>query len=170
MKQHLLVLGVLAFVGLACGDDEHDAHTTSTKAAQSSASSGSGGMTTVGSGGGGSSAGGAGGSSDAITVSLTVDPTTMNPGDTINGTVVVENFVLEEPAGQPNEPGHGHYHVYLDGAQGTGYLVADQSPTTLITIPLQTTPGPHTLRISLGQNNHAPLQPPVEEIIDITVQ
>ena len=47
-------------------------------------------MTTVGPGGGGSSAGGAGGSGDAITVSLTVDPATMNPGDTINGTVVVE--------------------------------------------------------------------------------
>lgn len=101
---------------------------------------------------------------------MVVDPETMGAGDTVEVTVTVESFVLEEPAGQPNEDGHGHFHIYLDGATGGNYLVAGQTETVNVTIPANTAPGAHTLKISLGENSHAPLSPAVEFVVDITVE
>ncbi len=103
------------------------------------------------------------------TVSLGLDNATIAAGATAQGTVTVMNFVLEPPSAT-NKPGHGHYHVYLDGASGGSYLVANQVPTVPIKIPAATAAGPHTLRISLSSNDHVPLAPAVEEVIDITVQ
>jgi hypothetical protein len=121
--------------------------------------------------GGAPSEGGAGGGVAAgPTVALVVDPTTMSAGDVVEAQVTVTDFVLEEGMGQPNEAGHGHFHIYLDNATGGNYLLAGQTPTVNLTIPANTTAGPHTLRVSLGQNNHAPVSPAVEAIVDITVE
>jgi hypothetical protein len=93
----------------------------------------------------------------------------MAAGEMVTVTVAVQNFKLVAPGG-PNVPGEGHYHVYLDGATGGNYLAAGQTPTKPVTIPVGTTPGAHTLRVNISNNDHSPLTPPVEEILPITVQ
>lgn len=164
MKQHLLFFAWLTAGLLACADDHHD---STSRASAATTTTGTGG--TVGAGGS-SATGGSGGSDTAISVTLSLDPLAMSAGATVNGTIGVENFVLEAAVGQPNQTGHGHYHIYLDEAFGIDYLVSDNVPSVPITIPEDTAPGIHTIRISLGENNHLPLNPPVEDIVDITVQ
>jgi hypothetical protein len=93
----------------------------------------------------------------------------MAAGSKVTVTVTVTNFKLVAPK-TPNVAGEGHYHVYLDGAQGGNYLAAGQTPTKLITIPANTMPGPHTLRVNISNNDHSPLSPPVEDILPITVE
>ena len=94
----------------------------------------------------------------------------MAAGETVTGTVVVTNFILEAPQNQPNEDGHGHFHLYLDGATGGNYLLNGQSSPIQITIPANTQPGAHTLRLSVSGNDHDPVVPAVEDIVDITVE
>ncbi len=59
-------------------------------------------------------------------------------------------------------PGHGHYHVFVDGSfTGT-------TPTELtFTIP-SFTPGSHTVQVDLRTNNHQLLSPTVEDMITVT--
>jgi hypothetical protein len=126
-----------------------------------------------GDGGGGQSAGGnggAGGAATTPTVALEITPTSAAPGAMVQGTVTVTNFILEAPVGQPDQDGHGHYHVYLDDAVGGDYLVNGQTPGVSIPIPAGATPGMHTLRISLSDNHHVPFTPEVEHVIDLTVE
>ena len=85
-------------------------------------------------------------------------------------TVAVANFTLEDPTGQPNETGVGHYHFYLDKATGGNYLLAGSGPSADVKIPKGTAAGAHTLRCSLSDNAHAPFNPPVETTVDITVE
>jgi hypothetical protein len=103
-------------------------------------------------------------------VGASVAPTTLAPGAGATVTIEVNNFILEEPELQPNQDGHGHYHVYLDNRTGTNYLVSGAATPVDVTIPAATPVGSHTLRVSISDNNHAPLLPPVETILDITVQ
>lgn len=103
-------------------------------------------------------------------VAATVNPTTVPPGGGVTVDVEVGNFILEEPVGQPNQVGHGHYHIYLDGAVGTNYLESGAADPVDIVIPAATAVGAHTLRVSIGDNGHVPLSPAVETILDITVQ
>lgn len=169
MKQRFCVVLGLSLVGsllAACGDDSAaggaggTGSTTSTHAATSSVTS----STTD------ATASSTGSSMEQPTIILSVDPTTFAAGSDITGTVTVTNFVLEAPHGQPNQSGHGHFHIYLDDAVGGNYLVAGQTPTISIPIPASATPGPHTLRASLGQNSHAEITPAIEDVIDITIQ
>ena len=177
MKSRWSLLLALCFsAGIAaCSDDaEGDGDGGSGGSSSSSASSGSGGQTasstgTPAGGAGGEGAVSTGGATGEPSVELTVTPETMAAGDTVAATVTVQNFVLEEPVGQPNEDGYGHFHIYLDDATGIDYLLAGQDPEVNVEIPADTTPGAHTLRVSLGKNNHAPLSPAVEDIVDITV-
>ena len=105
----------------------------------------------------------------APTVKMTLDTTTMAAGATVTATITVTNFVLVPPTAT-NVAGQGHYHLYLDGASGGNYLAADQVPTKQVKIPLQTASGAHTLKVSLGENDHTPLQPAIEDIVNITVK
>ena len=177
MKTRWSLLLALCFsVGIVgCSDDaEGDGDDGAGGSSSSSASSGSGGQTasstgTPAGGAGGEGAVSTGGSTGEPSVELSVTPDTMAAGDTVAATITVQNFVLEEPVGQPNEDGHGHFHIYLDDATGIDYLLAGQDPEVNVEIPSDTAPGAHTLRVSLGKNNHAPLSPAVEDIVDITV-
>jgi len=167
--------------GLAgCGSsDTGDSAAASTSSgagassSEASSTSGTGGTGMGGAGNGGSggdsAGGGQAGGASAASVDLTLDPTTIPAGGTAAATVVVKNFTLVPPKNQLVD-GEGHYHIYLDKASGGNYLVANQVPMVTIKIPAATTPGPHTVRVSLSDNHHVELEPPVEDIVDITVQ
>jgi len=171
MRAAHFILGlVLLPIWVACGDDGETG--TGGAAAGGGGSAPTGGTAPEGGApetGGAPSDGGGGGAATA-TVALVVDPTTMAAGDTVEAEITVENFILEPASGQPNEPGHGHFHIYLDGATGGNYLLAGDSSPVDLTIPANTTAGAHTLRVSLGENSHAPVSPAVEAVIDITVE
>jgi hypothetical protein len=100
-------------------------------------------------------------------VTATVSPTSVAAGGDVTVTVSTENFVLEAPTGQANQAGHGHYHIYLD--DDTDYLVADAQASVSVTIPDTTTPGAHTLRVELYNNDHSELDPEIADTIDLTV-
>ena len=171
----LSAMGLLAGCSDGDGDNSDDSTSTSdgstvasgTTSDASSTSSGSGaGSGTGGAGGSSTGTAGLGGASNEITVEMTLDKREMQVGEAVQATVVVTNFILEEPG--PNEAGHGHYHIYLDTTKSS-YLIADQEPTTVFELKAGTTPGAHTIIVSLGQNNHAPLNPPVEDSVEINV-
>jgi hypothetical protein len=123
----------------------------------------------TGVGGGGTGGSGIGGEAAAPSVSMTIDPATSPPGGTVTATVTVTNFDLVEPTGQPNQAGQGHYHIYLDDASGGNYLVAGQTPTVALHIPATASVGAHTLRVSISDNDHQPLIPAVQAIVDLDV-
>lgn len=82
----------------------------------------------------------------------------------------ITNFNLVNFVGATgNVAGSGHVHVYLDAADGNAdYLVADYIANPRVVIPSTTSLGPHSLRVSLRQNNHDPLSPPVEARVNFT--
>jgi plastocyanin len=90
--------------------------------------------------------------------------------------VNVTNFTLVEPTGQPNVPGEGHLHYYLDAVVPTnasapaipetgGYVIS----TNLSHVWENVTPGEHNLSVQLVNNDHTPLIPLVFETVNITV-
>lgn len=168
----LLVGASLSLVALGCGDDSTSAGGGTSEGGGGNAGGGSPpqGGTPDGGGAGPVGGQGEGGGAAAASVSMVVTPDTMAAGATVDVVVTVEGFVLEAPEGQPNEDGHGHFHIYLDGATGGNYLLAGQTENVSLTIPANTEPGAHTLRISLGENSHAPVSPPIEAVVDITVE
>lgn len=168
----LIVGASLSLVALGCGDDSTSAGGGPSEGGGGSAGGGAPPQGGTPDQGGTGPVGGAGegGGAEAASVSMVVTPDTMAAGDTVEAVITVQNFVLEAPTGQPNEDGHGHFHIYLDGATGGNYLLAGQDEMVDLTIPANTAPGAHTLRISLGENSHAPVSPPVEAIVNITVE
>ncbi len=103
-------------------------------------------------------------------IAAVMSPTTVAPGGGVTVDVEVGNFILDEPVGQPNQTGHGHYHIYLDNAVGGNYLVSGAQDPIDVTIPATTAAGGHTLRVSISDNGHVPLSPPVETILPFDVQ
>lgn len=85
-------------------------------------------------------------------------------------TLTIGNFNLVNFVGAAgNTPGSGHVHVYLDEADGNAdYLVADYIANPRVVIPSTTSLGAHSLRVSLRQNNHDPLSPPVDARVSFT--
>ena len=106
---------------------------------------------------------GSGTAGPPITVSVTADKThAVQPSDEIRIEVTVDGFVLDgSKVGAAAEPGTGHYHVYLGGADGEPLLVSAES-SDVVKVPADVTDGTHTLRIQLRNHDHSPLDPPVE--------
>src|SRR4051812_34741721 len=108
-------IGATLFGALACGDSTSDSGGAGGTTASSTSGKTSSSVTTT-SGSQSTSASTGTGQGVAPTVKMEITPTTMAAGDTVQATITVTDFVLEKPAGQPNQAGHGHYHIYLDGA------------------------------------------------------
>ncbi len=90
-----------------------------------------------------------------VTVLTPADNTTVAAGAMVSLTLQTQNFMLRDFNGQTGAtPGFGHYHVYLDDATGSDYLVADHRTTVPVTVPSATTAGPHRLVISLRNDDH----------------
>jgi hypothetical protein len=107
----------------------------------------------------------------AAHVEATANPTTITAGETTSVTIDVTNFTLVDPSTNTNPvAGEGHYHIFLDADTGGDYLVNDFTTPVTVTIPADTAPGAHTLRVALFDNVHAALAPAVEDIVNITVE
>ena len=96
------------------------------------------------------------------------------------GNVTIEvnltNFTLVEPTGQPNAPGEGHLHYYLDAPIPTnesapaipeigGYVVSINDSYTWENV----TPGEHNFSVQVVHNDHTPLIPLVYDLVNVTV-
>lgn len=115
--------------------------------------------------------------------SFTVDPTTAAPGDTVTGTLVVENFELgtgdshthKVPLSEPLHEGEthagcpgGHIHVYLDDVM-TNPLVMVEATSFPILLPNDVTEGDHTLIARLQNHDHSIVKPEVTAEATITI-
>ncbi|MCK9318133.1 MAG: fasciclin domain-containing protein, partial [Methanoculleus sp.] len=89
--------------------------------------------------------------------------------------VNVTNFTLVEPTGQPNAPGEGHLHYYLDAVVPTnesepavpevgGYVISTNLTHTWENV----TPGEHNLSVQLVNNDHTPLIPLTFMTVNVT--
>lgn len=102
--------------------------------------------------------------SDRPLVTVSADKThAVQPEDEITLSVSVNGFKLDESRiGQDNEPGVGHYRIYLDDARGEDFLAAGAAPNRKISLPSSITDGSHELRVVLYNNDKTPLSPAVE--------
>lgn len=95
-----------------------------------------------------------------------------------NVTVAVNltNFTLVEPTGQPNAPGEGHLHYYLDAVVPTnasapaipetgGYVISTNTSYTWENV----TAGAHNLSVQVVNNDHTPIIPLVFDMVNVTV-
>ncbi|MBI2918234.1 MAG: hypothetical protein HYY01_09585 [Chloroflexi bacterium] len=84
-------------------------------------------------------------------------------GPDVTFTFQVTNFTLApDEIGAEPAPGQGHMHVYVNGV-----LKGEASTGTFIVTGL--TIGLRTVKVSLAQNDHTPLDPPVEHSVTILV-
>ena len=87
--------------------------------------------------------------------------TTVSPSFVVS--FAVFNFVLTEPVGQPKALNTGHIHIFLDGA----YYGQATSVNSIQFIGLS--PGAHTIKLELVNNDHSSLSPGVSQSITVTV-
>ena len=108
--------------------------------------------------------------SNPVTVVVTADKThAVQPGDLISLGIEVEGFALDaDKVGAANEAGIGHYHVFLGSTAGEPLLVGAAGQAA-VTVPEDVNDGTHSLRVSLRNNDHTPLDPPVEGIVRLIV-
>jgi plastocyanin len=90
--------------------------------------------------------------------------------------VNLTNFTLVEPTGQPNAPGEGHLHYYLDAVVPTnasapaipetgGYVISTNTSYTWENV----TAGAHNLSVQVVNNDHTPIIPLVFDTVNVTV-
>ena len=84
-------------------------------------------------------------------------------GGSVEVTVAVTDFIMDSNAiGSYAVSGTGHWHLYLNGE-----LVSPSATDSYFLEPIR--PGSHHLRVSLANNDHSPLNPPVEDSVVINV-
>ncbi len=94
----------------------------------------------------------------------TVFPLIMSTTVDIPVTFTVSDFTLVAPTGQANVAGHGHAHLFLD--QETTYRAIGVSPLTAKLVPA----GNHTLKITLHNNDHTPIDTVAPATVSVVVQ
>lgn len=102
---------------------------------------------------------------------------TYGPGDTVELEIAVENFSLiepdsakrynahptgDDPLGIDDDHDHpagtaGHYHIYLDDADGDDPHVTAYSTKVSYVLPDDLSEGTHTIRVTLRNHDHTPL-------------
>ncbi len=97
-------------------------------------------------------------------IAVSADKThAVQPGDEITVSVTVSGFRLDpDRIGQANEPGVGHYRVYLNRTGGDDFLAEGAGPNVKITLPADITDGSHELIVALYNNDKTPVSPPVD--------
>ena len=105
-----------------------------------------------------------------VSVVVKADKThAVQPGDRIHLDIEVAGFTLDaDRVGAANEAGVGHYHVFLGSTAGEPLLVG-AAGQAVVTVPEDVTDGTHSLRVSLRNNDHTTLDPPVEGVARLIV-
>jgi hypothetical protein len=92
----------------------------------------------------------------SVTITSPADNSMVMAGADVTMMLAFMNFTSRDFAGQMGVmPPIGHFHVYLDGASGSDYLIATHVPNPVVRIPAATTAGPHRLTISLRNDDHS---------------
>jgi hypothetical protein len=78
--------------------------------------------------------------------------------------VQVIGLTLSPVSTAVNRPGEGHLHTYVDGNLYS--MWSKNGNDDLLTLG----PGPHKVRIEVTTNDHRPLSPPVDDILDLTAR
>ncbi len=101
---------------------------------------------------------------DLPKIAVSADKThAVQPGDEITVSVSVSGFRLDAGRiGQANEPGVGHYRIYLNQTGGEDFLAEAATPSIKITLPLDITDGSHELIVALYNNDRTPVSPAVD--------
>lgn len=82
-------------------------------------------------------------------------------GPEIEVRVDVENFILDgDNIGGDPVPGHGHWHLFVDGV----FYVQTAEPAATAELPSR---GSHRITVTLSNNDHTSLDPPVIDTIVI---
>ncbi|MBK06567.1 MAG: hypothetical protein CL920_29465 [Deltaproteobacteria bacterium] len=103
-------------------------------------------------------------------VTGTANPKVVFSGGEIKLDLKVRNFTLDaSQIGKAPKAGVGHIHIYLDQETGTNYLYAGADANPTVTIPVNTKPGAHILRVSLRNNDHSALNPVAEVKLDFNI-
>ncbi|MFA7563250.1 MAG: cupredoxin domain-containing protein [Methanoculleus sp.] len=98
------------------------------------------------------------------------------PAGNVTVEVNLTNFTLVDPTGQPNAPGEGHLHYYLDAPIPTnesepaipetgGYVISTNLSYTWEDVA----PGEHNFSVQVVNNDHTPLIPLVFDVVNVTV-
>jgi hypothetical protein len=119
---------------------------------------------------GGPAVGGCGTVDPEPVITASTSPTQLAPGADTTMTVEVDNFNLADPATHTTPvEGEGHYHIYFDAVAGDA-LAIDHRRTVSVTIPSDATGTIHRLIVSLRNNDHSEIDPPVrkEVIVELT--
>jgi plastocyanin len=95
-------------------------------------------------------------------------------GETVSGefdlTISTTDFTLSEDLfGKPNLDAFGHWHVFIDGAEGMGTMAGMAGGDTFTVSADALTPGPHTFIAVLVDNLHAPFDPPIATAVELEV-
>lgn len=85
-------------------------------------------------------------------------------------TITASGFTLSEALlGKPNVPGFGHWHLFVDAAEGMDTMAGMSGTDTLVYDTSGLTPGPHTFIAVLTDNLHAPLDPMTMATVELEV-
>ena len=85
-------------------------------------------------------------------------------------TVSVSGFTLSEGLlGKPIVPGFGHWHLFIDAAEGMGTMAGMSGTDSLTYDTSGLAPGPHTFIAVLTDNLHAPLDPMAMATVELEV-
>ncbi|MCB9029612.1 MAG: hypothetical protein H6619_01060 [Deltaproteobacteria bacterium] len=120
-----------------------------------------------------------------IRASLTDNKSSYAPGDLVSYMVETTNFTLAVPFNLRTESAHdtetnhlsdelnpdaneGHYHVYLDDADGTDHHLTSWQIDDSYQLPAELESGTHTLRFELRDNNHVKVGP--EDVVFFDVK
>lgn len=81
--------------------------------------------------------------------------------------VEIQDFTLDpDHVGGANEPGFGHWHLYLDGIY-QGFVTGTEGFDATLT---ELEPGPHEIRVELANNDHSPLPfAEASDVVNITI-
>ncbi|MEW5853693.1 MAG: hypothetical protein AB2A00_33265 [Myxococcota bacterium] len=103
-------------------------------------------------------------------VTATVIPAAVTAGAQVTLNIQTVNFTLDGAAvGSANVEGHGHYHVYFHDTSTENLLAAGADSTVAVTIPLTASTGSHPIIVTLQNNDHTALSPPVSYTVNVDV-
>ena len=96
-------------------------------------------------------------------------------GETVSGvfdvTVSTTDFDISgDLFGKPNVDGIGHWHLFLDAADGMGTMVGMAGSESFTVDASAISPGPHMFIAVLVDNLHAPFDPPIATAVELIVE